>query len=63
MEDFILRLIGIICTTIITCSIIISRKDDIDISAIIIASILELLSMFIIFFPKEVLLQLVDKII
>ena len=62
MEDFVLRLVGIICTTIITCSIVITRKDDIDIAAIIIATILEILSLFIIFFPRDILVEIFHKI-
>ena len=32
MEEFILRIVGILCATIIACTIVIARKDDIDIS-------------------------------
>ena len=39
MEMFILKLIGIICVTALAMSIVISRKNDIDIWAILLATI------------------------
>ncbi len=63
MEDFILRIVGILCTTIIVCAIVITRKDDIDVAAIVIAAILEILALFIIFFPKDILISFLSKII
>ena len=48
MEMFILKLIGIICVTALAMSIVISRKNDIDIWAILLATIFELLSFLII---------------
>ena len=49
MEMFILKLIGIICITALAMSIVISRKNDIDIWAILLATIFELLSFLIIY--------------
>ena len=51
MEMFILKLIGIICITALAMSIVISRKNDIDIWAILLATIFELLSFLIIYLP------------
>lgn len=63
MEDFILRVVGILCATIISCIIVITRKDDIDVSAIIIAAIIEILAMIIIYFPKDLIISIFSKII
>lgn len=57
MIDFILKLVGLICISIITCTIIITRKDDIDVSAICIGVIFELLGLFIIYLGPEILMN------
>lgn len=62
MEDFILRIVGVLCATVISCIIVITRKDDIDISAIITATILEVLAMIIIYFPKDIIISIFSKI-
>lgn len=49
MEYFILRIVAIACVTIINLTIIISRKDDVGISPIIIAVLLEFFALIVIF--------------
>lgn len=63
MEEFILRIVGILCATIIACTIVIARKDDIDIWSVVIAGILEILALAIIFFPKDLIIELFSNII
>lgn len=62
MELFILKLVGIICTTILSLVIIIVRKDDIDINAICIAVIFEILVLFMIYLGPEILEAIINKI-
>ena len=54
MENFILKLVGAICASIITCAIIITRKDDVDVAAICIATIFEILALVIIYFSDVI---------
>lgn len=61
MEYFILRIVALICVSIVNLTIIISRKDDLGILPILIAVILEFLSLVIIFSPE--ILQAVKDII
>lgn len=63
MEMFILKLIGIICVTALAMSIVISRKNDVDIWAILLATIFELLSFLIIYLPIDKIIELIEKII
>lgn len=63
MEMFILKLIGIICVTALAMSIVISRKNDIDILAILLATIFELLSFLIIYLPIDKIIELIEKVI
>lgn len=63
MEELILRIVGILCATITACIIVIARKDDIDIWSVVIAGILEILALFIIFFPKDLIIELFSKLI
>lgn len=63
MEDFILRIVGVLCATIIACTIIITRKDDIDVAAVVIAALLEILAFLIIYFPKDLLISIFSKFI
>lgn len=61
MEYFILRIVALICVSIVNLTIIISRKDDLGVLPILIAVILEFLSLVIIFSPE--ILQAVKEII
>lgn len=63
MEDFILRIVGVLCATIIACTIIITRKDDIDVAAVVIAALLEILAFLIIYFPKDLIISIFSKFI
>lgn len=63
MEDFILRVVGILCATVISCIIVITRKDDIEVTSVVIAAILEVLALLIIYFPKDLIISLFSKII
>ena len=58
MEVFILKLIGIICVTTLAMTIIIARKNDTDIWAIVIATIFEILGLLIIYMPIEQIIVL-----
>lgn len=63
MEMFILKLIGIICVTALAMSTIISRRNDVDIYAILLATVFELLTLFIIYLPIDKILELIEHII
>lgn len=63
MEIFILKLIGIICVTALAMCIVISRRNDVDIFAILIATAFELLSFIIIYLPIDKIIELIEKII
>lgn len=63
MEDFILRVVGILCATVIACIIVITRKDDIEVTSVVIAAILEVLALLIIYFPKDLIISIFSKII
>ena len=58
MEVFILKLIGIICVTTIAMTIIIARRNDTDICAIVIATIFEILGLLIIYMPIDQIIAL-----
>jgi len=62
MELFILKLAGTICATILAITIVITRKDDIGISAIIIAIILEIVALCIIYIDFEQVILLINTI-
>ena len=61
MEVFILKLIGILCITTIAMTIIIARRNDTDIWAIVIATIFELLGMLIIYMPIDQIIALISN--
>ena len=58
MEVFILKLIGILCITTIAMTIIIVRRNDTDIWAIVIATIFEILGLLIIYMPIDQIISL-----
>lgn len=58
MEVFILKLIEIICVTTLAMTIIIARRNDTDIWAIVIATIFEILGLLIIYMPIEQIIVL-----
>ena len=62
MEEFVLKIIGIISVTIFAITIVVARKDDIDIWSVLIASIFEILAIFIIYMPINNIIQLIEKI-
>ena len=43
MENFIIKIVALVCVSIVSTSIVISRKDDIGIFSVIVAAILEIL--------------------
>ncbi len=62
MEYYMLKIIGTICISIISCLIIITRKDDIDISAICIAVLFEIIGLILINFGTDILNFILLKI-
>ena len=62
MEYYMLKIIGTICISIISCLIIITRKDDIDISAICIAVLFEIIGLVLINFGTDILNFILLKI-
>lgn len=59
MNEFILKLVGIIAATIISALIIITRKDDIDSIALWIALILEVIAIAIIYIPSNIIMTFI----
>lgn len=62
MELFVLKLVGIICATILSLVIIIVRKDDIGISSIVLTIIFELLALSIVYIDLEQVISLINTI-
>lgn len=62
MEDFVLKIVGIISVTIFAITIVIARKDDIDIWSVLIAAIFELFALFLIYMPTDNIIQMIEKI-
>ncbi|MBP3464389.1 MAG: hypothetical protein J6K45_07975 [Clostridia bacterium] len=62
MELFVLKLVGIICATILSLAIIIVRKDDIGISSIILTIIFEILALSLVFIDLEQIISLINII-
>ncbi len=62
METFILKLVGIICITSLAMLIIISRRNDVEISAILITTIFEIIGLIIIYLPMESIFAIIGKI-
>lgn len=52
MEFFILRIVALALVTVLNLTIIISRKDDVGVLPIVIAVLLELISLAIVFTPE-----------
>ena len=52
MEGFVLKIIGIISVTLFSIIIVIARKDDIDIWSVVIATVFELIAIFMIYMPN-----------
>lgn len=61
MEVFILKLIGILCVTIISMAIIITRRNDIEVCAIVVSLIFELVGLFIIYMPFQEIILLIQS--
>ncbi len=55
MEIFILKVVGMICVSLISLAIVITRKDDLSLWAVCIAIIFELLSIIIIFLGENLM--------
>lgn len=62
MEEIVLKLVGIVCSTLFAIIIIITRKDDIGIGAIVIATLFELIAVFIIYLPIDNIIILIERI-
>ena len=60
--EFVLKLVGIICTTILSLVIIIVRKDDIGISSIILTIIFEILALSLVFIDLEQIISLINTL-
>lgn len=63
MELFILKLVGIICVTILSIVIIIARKDDIEMTSVFIVIIFEILALCLIYIPMDSIIELIEKTI
>ena len=63
MEILILKIIGIILVTLLSITIIVARKDDVEIISVVIAVIFEILSLCLIYIPMENVIALIEKII
>ena len=61
MENFILKIVTIVCVSVFSIVIVGSRKDDVGILSVLIATILELLCVIIIFAPE--ILSIIKEII
>lgn len=61
MEVFILKLVGILCVTTISMTIIIARRNDIDNLAILISTIFEILGLLIIYIPVDQIISLIQN--
>lgn len=59
MNLFILKLVGIICTTVISLVIIIARKDDLEITSVILAIVFEIISYCIIYIDISEIIKLI----
>ena len=55
MENFIIKIVALVCVSIVSTSIVISRKDDIGIFSVIIAAILEILIITIVLSPEIIM--------
>lgn len=63
MEGFVLKIIGIISVTLFSIIIVIARKDDIDIWSVVIATIFELIAIFMIYMPSfDNIVNLVERL-
>ncbi|MGN1330544.1 MAG: hypothetical protein ACI4VN_04325 [Clostridia bacterium] len=62
MELFVLKLVSIICATILSLVIIIVRKDDIGISSIILTIIFEILALSLVFIDLEQIISLINTL-
>ena len=63
MEIFVLKIISIICVTLLSLAIVISRKDDIGIGSVIIAAILEIIAICVLFGSSNEFIGFIEKII
>lgn len=63
MEVFVLKLMGIICITLFAITIVISRRDDIEITSVVIATIFELLGIIFIYVPISEIITLISELI
>ena len=55
MENFIIKIVALVCVSIVSTSIVISRKDDIGIFSVIVAAILEILIITIVLSPEIIM--------
>ncbi|MCI8546163.1 MAG: hypothetical protein HFJ44_02910 [Clostridia bacterium] len=63
MEILILKIIGIILVTLLSITIIVARKDDVEIISVVIAVIFEIIALCLIYIPMENVIALIEKII
>lgn len=63
MEIFVLKIISIICVTILCLAIVISRKDDIGIGSVVIAAIIEIIAICVLFGSTNEFLNFIEKTI
>ncbi len=63
MEILILKIIGIILVTLLSITIIVARKDDVEIISVVIAVIFEIIALCLIYISMENVIALIEKII
>ena len=63
MEIFVLKIISIICVTILCLVIVIARKDDIGIGSVVIAALMEIIAICVLFGSANELLNFIENII
>lgn len=63
MEIFVLKIISIICVTILCLAIVIARKDDIGIGSVVIAAIIEIIAICVLFGSPNEILNFVERTI
>lgn len=63
MELVILKIIGIILVTLLSITIIVARKDDVEIISVIIAVVFEIIALCLIYIPMNDVIILIEKII
>ena len=62
MDILVLKIVGIVCVTILGSMIVIFRKDDIDNWSVFWAVLLEIVALFIIFISGDNIADFIERI-